>query len=580
MDLLELRTNTKTALHSLLFHIALVLSIYAASSFIKRADVPIKFAKLDWKIPTTAVFGVIPLYFINREILSANFTGDELAYLQNSFGYSSMISQKLYGVIPQLTSITPLFLLQILNSISTLVFVAIIYVTIKYRLNLKPVTLIILVLLLRVANDLFFNFGSAYPNLYGSLLQLLSPVASLPTLFRISHWLLVGGLVLFIFNKYWSTSSKMTAVFSVFGLSALGLSTSWTALDPSVFFILCGYTVMTLLIKKPEKYFSICILVITLATFVRATSIVMLPIVMLISVREIKRERIALYGLIPAILLIPYLIEAGYQNVVSQIQGTRYSDVAIFSTHDSSLLTLLKSISLQFNAISQLSVALLLLALLTVRNTRAVIAFYLLIIIPTYAAMIPNATQGLNKYAIEIVTPVIFVGMSMLFERSSLINRRGVVVSALILGSYLTTVQLSTIRNLDEKMDGWKQAPLVINYPVENDEAYEFIQLNFATNACYNPGTTYGVFPFVLANFEKSQLEELSEVFNRNKQIFGWGSKTVFLDELVADCLIVDNFPIKAVLESELKVNGWEVVYSKDGKQLGSSVAIWVKASS
>jgi hypothetical protein len=305
----------------------------------------------------------------------------------------------------------------------------------------------------------------------------------------------------------------------------------------------------------------------------------MLPIVMLISVREIKRERIAIYGFIPSIFLAPYLIEAGYQNIVSQIQGTRYSGIAIFSTHDFSILTLLNSISLQFNAVSQISVALLLLALLAIRNTRAVITMYLLLVVPIYAAMIPNSTQGLNKYAIEIVAPAIFVGVSMLFERLSQNNNKGVVIGALILSSYLTTVQFSTVKNLDAKIDGWKQAPLVINYPVENREAYEFIKFNLAKNACYNPGTTYGVFPFVLANFEKSQLEGLSKVFDQNTQIFGWGSKKVFLDKLVADCLIVDNFPIKAILESELKINGWEVVYAKETEQLGTNVAIWVNAA-
>ena len=579
-DIFEFRSNPKGAIHSSGFHILLFLCLFISSRFIWKSDEPFNLGKNKLRILIIASLGFIPNYLVQREIASAGFTGDELAYLQNSFGYPQIILEGLYETFPAIEILSPVTLLQILSITLVLLSIATISLLNRFELLSKPFTLLVLVLALRIANDYVLNFGSAYPNLYGSFLQVINPAARDPNLLRTLQWIFIGACILYIYDKYWSSSNSATFIFSIFGLSIFGLSSSWFALEPSNFFAISAFAVLTLLIKKPERYVQISILVVTFATFFRATSIVLLPIILLLSIKDVRAKKISHYDFIPLTLLLPYIIETGYQNLSSQFQGTRYSDIPIYSSHDSSILTLLNSVATQFHVFSKIVVILLVFVALCVRGSRYAVISYLFLSLPIYALLTPSATQGLNKYAIEIISPVVLVGVSAFFERLHTLANEYLLTSTLILSACLTFFQVTSITAIDLKVNGWRQVPLVVNYPVENRDAYDYVKKNLVGEDCLNPGTTYGVLPFILSAFEKTELENLRRVFNQSKPIFSWGSPELKLENLSANCLIVDNFPIKRNLESQLKASGWKMIYSKNTNRIGSKTTVWVKSSS
>ena len=166
--------------------------------------------------------------------------------------------------------------------------------------------------------------------------------------------------------------------------------------------------------------------------------------------------------------------------------------------------------------------------------------------------------------------------MATLIEYLSGRNSIPKYISALIILAYCNYQQVDNLNNIDKKIDGWRQAPLISNYPVDNSDAYKFISGEKSLrNSCLNPGITYGVPHYFLAGFSKSNLDDLQEVFNRNSPTFVWGSMLIDLTGLEAKCLIIDNYPLKGALYEELTRAGWTRIYISRDSKLGTGATVW-----
>lgn len=575
----NLRSEPKEALHSLIYTFILIVSLgYTIRIFNKQAQATYVLKKHK-KIFISSAAGLLYTALLFPELLNSNFTGDELSYLQNSFSYAQKVSTEFARNISWLQKAPYFITLSTCSILFTLATYLIIYKSLKSKQKLNPVLIIGLILLLRLCNDHILHFGSAYPNLYGTFLQSFSFLALSPIAVRSIQWIFISYILIMTYEKFWSESKIGTYIFAIICLPFLGLSSSWTAIEPSIFFVISAFSIMSLLIKKPEDYISLAVIILSLCTFMRATSIILLPLVMAFSFSEFRKNKKTVKAYFPLAILIPYIFETGYENLTSQLKGSRYSDVSVFSADPSPFLALIKSILFQFKPIT-LGIALILVSFILVKKkTRLLALGYILIIFPIYALMIPNATRGLNKYALEILIPLILISLSCLLEHG-LRNCRRLIVTAFVIGSaYANIIQASGITDIDRNVENWRQVPLVVNYPIENYSAYKHLQTLSIANKCYNPGTTYGVLPFVLSSYNIVQIDSVTRVFNENPSILIWGSNSVDVSQIKANCLIVDNFPIKQELANRLKASDWEIIYKSNTDRVGTEVAIWRKAS-
>jgi hypothetical protein len=576
--ILDLQSEPKAALRSFIFTLMLVFSlVFTIRSLNKPGQLTYVFEK-DKNVFIASAVGLIYTALLYPKLFTSNFTGDELSYLQNSFSYAQNISADAARNVPWLRT-APYFVS--LSTISLLIACVVyfsIYKALANQRKLNATLIIVLILFLRLCNDYFLHFGSAYPNLYGTFLQSVSYLSVFPIFIRSIQWILISYLLITTFEKFWGGSRIGAYAFAAICLPLLGLSSSWTAIDPSIFFVVCAFSVLSLLIKKPKNYIPKTIMIVSLCTFMRATTIILIPLIVIFSFSEFKKNKINTKTFSPLAVLVPYILESGYENLTSQLQGNRYSDVSIYSESSSPILALIESIRFQFQPAVLVGVLILLLFILAKSQIRTVVGSYLLVIFPIYALMIPNATQGLNKYAIEIVTPLILISLSYILEQILRKPHRFILIVMFILSSFANLVQSSSTTDIDRRVDYWRQVPMVINYPVENYSAYKYLRSLPIAHRCYNPGTTYGVFPFVLSNYNISQIESLNNVFNENPPIFKWGSNQVKISNISAKCLIVDNFPIKQVLAKDLNANGWEIIYTSAANRMGTQVTIWRKA--
>lgn len=574
----DFRSEPKAALHSLVYTFILIASLgYTIRIFNNQAQYKYVL-KINKKIIMPSAAGLIYTALVFPKLLNSNFTGDELSYLQNSFSYARIVSTEFSRNISWLQSAPYFITLSICSILFTLAAYFLIYKTLRNQLKLNPVLIIGLVLLLRLSNDHILRFGSAYPNLYGTFLQSFSFLSLFPIVVRSIQWIFISTILIMTYEKYWNNSKFGTFSFAMICLPLLGLSSSWTAIEPSIFFVVTAFSVMTLLLKKPENYIPLSLMILSLCTLLRATSIILLPLVMVFSFSEFRKNKKIAKAYFPLAILAPYILETGYENLTSQLKGNRYNDVSIYSADPSPFVSLIKSIQFQFKPIILAMVLFSLLFILVRKQTRLLTLSYILIIFPIYALMIPNATRGLNKYALEILIPLILISSSCLLEHS-LRNSRRLIVAALVIGStYTNIIQASSISDIDRRIENWRQVPLTVNYPVENYTAYKSLKTLSFANKCYNPGTTYGVFPFVLSGYSIVQIDSLTRVFNDNPSVLIWGSNSVDVSKIKASCLIIDNFPIKKELLNRLEASDWEMIYKSKTNRVGTEVAIWKKA--
>lgn len=575
----NVRSEPKAALHSFFFTLLLVVSMYFTIQILNNQNQVKYVLTKDKTIFIASAVGLMSNALLFPALLISNFTGDELSYLQNSFNYAQKLSAEIARNIPWLRS-TPYFItLATISLLIALTTYLLIYKVLQNQRKLNAPLIIGSILILRLCNDHFFQFGSAYPNLYGTFLQSFSYLSVFPFVVRSIQWIFISYLLITTYAKYWRGTKNGTYLFAIICLPLMGLSSSWTAIEPSIFFVVCAFLVLSILIKKPERYIEQAVVIVTICTFMRATSIILLPLIIMFSVSEYRKNKNVTRAYFPLAILVPYIVETGYENLTSQLKGIRYSDVSIYSDSQSPILSLIESIRFQFEPVALLGAIFLLVFLLAKSQTRFLTCGYLLIAFPIYALMIPNATRGLNKYAIEIVIPLILISLSSILEQS-LRSSQKLITTAVFIGSICANlVQASSVTGIDTKVDNWRQVPLVVNYPVENYSAYRYIRTLAITQRCYNPGTTYGVFPFTLSNYSISQIDALSRVFNENVAIFKWGSDSVDISKIKADCLVVDNFPIKQDLAKKLKASKWELIYSSEVNRIGTQVAIWRRGS-
>jgi hypothetical protein len=370
-----------------------------------------------------------------------------------------------------------------------------------------------------------------------------------------------------------------TFIFGIIGTTLFALSTFWTTIEPASIFGVFAFWVLSLCIKKPHNYFSTAIWVITFGTFIRATILVLLPLVLIYFIIQNNCKKIKVKNFIPLIVLIPYIVESGYQNLSSSLQGNRYADPTAFTNATTPTYALLKSVISQFSQNSLLASSILVILLLIIKSSRLLVAIYLIVIFTIYAYLVPHSTQGMNKYALETTIPLLLIGLAALLEYSRRTKLRSIYAASLVLLVSCYLQQVGNQIKLDEKIDGWGQASLITNYPIRNFEAYKYIRsTQNLRKDCYNPGVTYGVLPFFLAGFSKSDLSDLETAFNRNFPTFKWGSKDVDVSRLDTNCLIIDNYPLKKSLYNQLTLGGWKQDFSTKNSKLGTEVSVWTRS--
>jgi hypothetical protein len=420
------------------------------------------------------------------------------------------------------------------------------------------------------------QYGGTYPNVYGTFLQLINFLGFSPILLRSAQWLVLTFLVLLIYKRYWEVNKIGTYLFGFTATTLFALSTFWTTIDPAIVFGPIAFLILTLTIKKPNNYFQTAIKILAIGVFIRPTLIILLPLIIVSKALESKSWKFRIGEFSPILILIPYLFETGYQNFTSQLMGTRYADPAAFTLETNPIAALFQSVVNQFSILSLIVLTLLVVLLILLRSSRSSVLAYLIIVFSIYSYLIPHATQGLNKYALESFFPLALIGIATLIEYLSGRNSIPKYISVLIILAYCNYQQVDNLNNIDKKTDGWRQAPLISHYPVDNSDAYKFISSEKSLrNSCLNPGITYGVPHYFLAGFSKSNLDDLQELFNRNSPTFVWGSMVIDLTGLEAKCLIIDNYPLKGTLYEELTRAGWTRIYFSRDSKLGTGATVW-----
>jgi hypothetical protein len=575
-NVFEIQSRPKTAIHSILYHLLLISCISFFLKHQRNNEIAITRKKITLYVPVISVLTLLVLLIRQYSIVTSNFTGDELAYLQSSylfvFEIMDLFNDQLlllggsaYLSIALLLSVT-------ISILMLLIFKKVLYVDRSFNILLVIFT----ILVLRIGNDTFMQYGGTYPNVYGTFLQLINFLGFAPILLRSAQWLVLTFLVLLIYKRYWEVNRIGTYLFGFTSTTLFALSTFWTTIDPAVVFGPFAFLIITLTIKKPNNYFETAIKILAIGVFIRPTLIILLPLIIIRKALESKSWKFKISEFSPILVLIPYLFETSYQNVTSQLTGTRYADPAAFALGTNPIAALLQSVVNQFSNFSLIVLSLLIALLILLRSSRSSVLTYLIIVFSIYSYLIPQATQGLNKYALESFFPVALIGMATLIEYLSGRNSIPKYVSALIILAYCNYQQVDNLNNIDKKIDGWRQAPLINNYPVDNSNAYKFIGGDKSLrNSCLNPGITYGVPHYFLAGFSKSNLDDLQEVFNRNSPTFVWGSMVINLTGLEAMCLIIDNYPLKGALYEELTRAGWTRIYLSRDTKLGTGATVW-----
>jgi hypothetical protein len=352
-----------------------------------------------------------------------------------------------------------------------------------------------------------------------------------------------------------------------------------TQIEQSVYFaVFAGIVLYKLSIEKVESENEILFALVAILITCRTPALILIPIIL---IHSFRKSGFQFRNLIisPLAAAIPVFFVSFAEVVFSFTRRGLNSDESAYSDEQNKSFALWKSIDTEFDRLSLALLALSIVYLFFLKNSRLISVSYIFFCSTVYSMQIPDSVVGHNKYAFEVFTPLIVFAILKIYDyvSNSAVKIQLITFLFFLCIFILSSVSNSHLRDLEETLDGWKQTEGLINYPVSID--VEKVLLSRDLNEkCVNLGATYGNFNYVLSGLNVSKFNELNLNQLPDIESLDWGrGLKPTLNLLPYKCLVLDGYPLKSDMRRMLQDGGYEVTFQEISAFYGTRTEIWEK---
>ena len=585
------------------------------------------FYSFSFEISNSEIFIYLSFLFIltllSVGLLGLSLSGDEIAYSQTGVIHGLEISRLLSETTSFFDQIGFKYLVQLFSFLSLIALLAIIFFSRKISSDRNRIFLFVFLLLVtRILVSLLGGNTYAHPPLSSLFPLIFGSFFGINELtFKLSYFIPYS---IFIFILYKELTRKLDAISSF--LLCLAFSTIpillslGSVVEQSLWSVICYCLIITKIIsKKNPNYFNLVILV-TIFSFFRITSIfALIPVFahfLIISVAEFSSKDFMAKNLrliIPVFAILPFLgFTIFYSTHYSQDQSLSDSSIFIESLLSGEIFSFVLS-SFNFYWLVPIIFSFFLPSFKGVKTSLIIFAFCLL----TLFYFLNNPMLwGISKYQAEYVLPFILSG-SLLFlhylSKSKLIViGRLVLLTLAILNTWTFTNFPSNCEayNLTKSEEthlnhsiGWpfivtsnekeighftqsllkgaSGCNIISNYPYNSKEAYNFILELKKESYVYSPGVHYGVLPQIMSGFDVKSIKSVNKILKyqdekKSENNIPWvgGDAQLINSDTKIQLVVLDLVSSKDKLIRDLLQFGWIVVAEFKDSRYKSSVLV------